>query len=122
VSASAVKSESKKNEAWSPSDTTLKSKKKGRPTKAVAGGAVIATSIVGGGGAAFAAQVDNYMRSLNVPIRPSANKAAAAMHAEVRSHVMLVLDMQTMVQQKKYEVELLKLRIAALKGGLKDEK
>ncbi len=56
------------------------------------------------------------MRSLNVPLRPSANKDAAAAHADVRAHVMLVLDMQTLLQQKKYEVELLKLRIAALNG------
>ncbi len=106
-----AKSESRKSDAWSPSDARGKAKKK---TKS---GSVADMSAVGGSGGSgqLPAAVDAFLRNdLAVPIRPSANSEAATAHSELRHCVMALLDMQVLQQQKQYEVEVLRAQLAAL--------
>jgi hypothetical protein len=113
AAASAVKSESRKSDAWSPSDARGKPKKRPKLKNSQTGGGETAAD--GVGAAQLPAAVDGYLRNvLSVPIRPSGSAESAAAHAELRGCVMVLLDMQVLLSQKLYQVELLKEQIAGL--------
>jgi DNA methyltransferase 1-associated protein 1 len=96
----------KKMEAWSPGDAKVKQPAK---KKSKTGGSSVQN-------AQMSAKVDTYLRNLKIPVRPSNHKEAGKLHGELRNKVLMVLDIETLLTQKEYENELLKIQIEYLKN------
>ena len=118
-----IKLEKVKHEAWSPGDSGgagsgKKSKKNGGngaiSAKKKAKNASNQLSVTNMSSQALATAVDRYLVNLKVPMRPSSHPEASLAHSQLRQQVMMAVDMDVLLQQKLFEVQVLKMQIEAL--------